>query len=153
MNWKPYGNNPGNFGTFENQQNNPIPALVEKITNSLDAILLNECKKRGIDPKSKEAPKRMSAAVEKFFGIRNGDFSEVIKTKRREIAESIQVISVGEKSTPSIIIYDDGEGQEPKDFSDTFLSLQRNNKTNIKFVQGKYNMGSTGAVVFCVLVE
>ena len=34
MNWKPYGNNPGNFGTFENQQNNPIPALVEKITNS-----------------------------------------------------------------------------------------------------------------------
>ena len=75
------------LNTLENQQNNPIPALVEKITNSLDAILLNECKKRGIDPKSKEAPKRMSAAVEKFFGIRNGDFSEVIKTKRRENTE------------------------------------------------------------------
>jgi hypothetical protein len=148
-NWKAYGNNPGNFGTFENQQNNPIPALVEKITNSIDAILLKECKKRGIDTKSKEAPRSMSEAVEIFFGIKNGDFSEVIKSKRREIAESIQVISVGEKATPSILIYDDGEGQEPINFIDTFLSLQRNNKTNIKFVQGKYNMGSTGAVVFC----
>lgn len=147
--WKAYGNNPGNFGTFENQQNNPIPALVEKITNSIDAILLRECKKRRIDPKSKEAPKNMSQAVEIFLGIKNGDFSEVIKSKRREIAESIQVIAIGEKATPSILIYDDGEGQEPKDFCDTFLSLQRNNKTNIKFVQGKYNMGSTGAVVFC----
>lgn len=148
-NWKAYGNNPGNFGTFENQQNNPIPALVEKITNSIDAVLLKECKKRKIDPRSNEAPRSMSEAVETFFGIKNGDFSEVIKSRRREIAESIQIISTGEKVAPSILIYDDGEGQEPNNFNGTFLSLQRNNKTNIKFVQGKYNMGSTGAVVFC----
>ncbi len=148
-NWKPYGKSFGNFGTFEGQQYNPIPALIEKITNSIDAVLLKECKISGIDPKSKEAPRNMGEAVDKFFGIRNGDFSEVIKSKRREIAESIQIIAVGDKVTPSIIVYDDGEGQKPENFHNTFLSLQQNNKANIKFVQGKYNMGSTGAVVFC----
>ena len=41
-NWRPYGDNKGNFGTFESQQNHPVPALVEKITNSIDAILIKE---------------------------------------------------------------------------------------------------------------
>ena len=42
-NWAPYGGNKGNCGTFENQQSSAIPALVEKITNSIDAILIKEC--------------------------------------------------------------------------------------------------------------
>ncbi len=29
-NWHPYGDTTGNFGTFENQQPHPIPALAEK---------------------------------------------------------------------------------------------------------------------------
>jgi hypothetical protein len=62
-NWKPYGNNQGNFGTFESQQNHPVPALIEKITNSIDAMLIKECKLKGIDPKSSQAPKSMSRAV------------------------------------------------------------------------------------------
>ena len=40
-----------------------------------------------------------------------------------------------------MIIYDDGEGQCPQDFEDTFLSLVSGNKNEIQFVQGKYNMG------------
>ena len=49
----------------------------------------------------------------------------------------------------SLTIYDDGEGQHPKDFENTFLSLLRGNKNEIHFVQGKYNMGGAGAVAFC----
>lgn len=47
-NWLPYGGNKGNFGTFESQQNSPAPALIEKITNSIDATLIKECKTHGI---------------------------------------------------------------------------------------------------------
>lgn len=148
-NWKPYGNNQGNFGTFESQQNHPVPALIEKITNSIDAILIKECKLRGIDPKSPEAPKSMSKAVELFYNVKDGEIGELSEKQRRELAENIQVLAVGDKSQPSIIIYDSGEGQTPENFEHSFLSLHRNNKTNIHFVQGKYNMGSTGAVVFC----
>ena len=49
----------------------------------------------------------------------------------------------------SLVIYDDGEGQAPQDFENTFLSLLQGNKNDIHFVQGKYNMGGAGAVVFC----
>lgn len=148
-NWKPYGGTTGNFGTFESQQNNPIPALVEKITNSIDAILIKECKLKGIDPISKEAPRTMKKAVELFYDVKDGEIGELGPIKRRELAENIQVLAFGDKKQPSLVIYDDGEGQNPKDFYKTFLSLHKNNKTNIHFVQGKYNMGSTGAVVFC----
>ncbi|MCD4695207.1 MAG: hypothetical protein K8S16_03115 [Bacteroidales bacterium] len=152
-NWFPYGgsdpDDTGNFSTFENQQPEPVPALVEKITNSIDAILLKECRKKNIEPSSTNAPNSMLEAVEKFYNIKNGDFSELLATERRELAENIQIIASGDKSNPTILIYDDGEGQYPDDFPGTFLSLHKRNKVNVKFVQGKYNMGSTGAVVFC----
>jgi len=148
-NWKPYGGNVGNFGTFESQQNHPIPALIEKITNSIDATLIKDCKIHGIDPKSQDAPKSMNEAVEKFYNVKNGEIGELTNKERRELAENIQIIATGDKTQPCITIYDAGEGQIPEEFEDTFLSLQKNNKTSIHFVQGKYNMGSTGAVVFC----
>jgi len=148
-NWKPYGGNEGNFATFENQQNHPVPALIEKITNSIDATLIKKCKIQGIDPKSKDAPKSMIEAVERFYNVKNGEIGELTNKERRELAENIQIIATGDKTQPCITIYDAGEGQIPEEFENTFLSLQKNNKTNIHFVQGKYNMGSTGAVVFC----
>lgn len=148
-NWKPYGNNSGNFGTFESQQNDPIPALVEKITNSIDATLIKECLIQGINPKSSDAPKSMIEAVELFYNVKDGEIGELDNNRRRELSENIQIIAVGDNSQPSIIVYDNGEGQSPENFENTFLSLHKNNKTNIHFVQGKYNMGSTGAVVFC----
>jgi hypothetical protein len=46
------------------------------------------------------------------------------------------------------MIIDDGEGQAPDEFPDTLLSLLRENKTAIPFVQGKFNMGGTGVLQF-----
>lgn len=148
-NWTPYGNNKGNFGTFESQQNHPVPALIEKITNSIDATLIKECRILGIDPKSAKAPKNMTDAVEQFYNIQDGEIGLFSPTERRVLGENIQILAVGDKQQPSLVIYDNGEGQHPNNFKNTFLSLHSNNKTNIHFVQGKYNMGSTGAVVFC----
>jgi hypothetical protein len=56
-NWRPLGNNDSNYSIVKNQQANPIAALIEKITNSIDAILTKKCHEAGIDPKSKEAPR------------------------------------------------------------------------------------------------
>lgn len=150
-NWRPYANNKNNCGTFENQQSKPEAALVEKLTNSIDAILTKECMIRGINPKSKspKVPQTMTEAIERFFNIIKGKWENAVESRRREIAARLQVILTGDKSTPNIAIYDDGEGQTPKDFADTFLSLHKGNKMDIPFVQGKFNMGSTGAVLFC----
>lgn len=145
-NWVPYGDNQNFFGAIENQQASPIPALVEKITNSIDAILMRKCYEAGIAPKSPEAPKTMEEAVHIFFKEhKNWDLHKF----RKHQAESIQIIADGPRKHPSLVIYDDGEGQHPEYFEKTFLSLFRDNKNEIHFVQGKYNMGGSGAIIFC----
>jgi hypothetical protein len=145
-NWRPYGGIESNFSVVDNQQAAPVPALAEKLTNAIDAILMRRAHEEGIDPASPEAPRSIRAAIERFFpDHRDWDLPGV----RQERARGIQILAHGRKSTPSLVVYDDGEGQHPRDFEDTFLSLLRGNKTEIHFVQGKYNMGGTGALVFC----
>ncbi|MCY4641132.1 MAG: hypothetical protein OXC41_00265 [Gammaproteobacteria bacterium] len=146
ISWVPYGQNESFFGVIENQQASPIPALVEKITNSIDAILMRRCREDGIEPTSYMAPKTLDEAVKQFFQ-KSADW-DLSGTRKRQ-AESIQIIADGPRLDTSLIIYDDGEGQHPDSFEATFLSLLRGNKNEIPFVQGKYNMGGAGAVVFC----
>ena len=146
VDWTPYGDNESYFGVIENQQASPIPALVEKITNSIDAILMKRCYEEGIDPKSTSAPKSIEDAISIFFpNSSNWD----LPGKRSIQSEDIQIIADGPRKDTSLIIYDNGEGQRPENFNNTFLSLLRGNKNEIRFVQGKYNMGGAGAVVFC----
>ncbi|MCC6602812.1 MAG: hypothetical protein IT327_06360 [Anaerolineae bacterium] len=91
----------------------------------------------------------MQEAVEKFFpDHKNWDLNSV----RNLQAENIQILADSyprDTSNTSLIIYDNGEGQHPEAFERTFLSLLEGNKNEIHFVQGKYNMGGSGAIVFC----
>ena len=134
------------FGIVRNQQSSPIAALVEKVTNSIDAVLVRKCFEAGIEPPSQEAPKSMEEAIKKFCPeYKQWD----LQTFRRKQAEEIQVVADGPPRNTAVIIYDNGEGQRPEDFESTFLSLMKGNKINIHFVQGKYNMGGSGVLVFC----
>lgn len=145
-NWRPYGGNNNYFGVVDNQQSSPIPALIEKITNGIDAILMRLCQERGIDPRSESAPRSIEEAIQRFYpDHKNWDVSHA----RQKQAESLQIIADGPKGKTSLVIFDEGEGQLPENFEKTFLSLLQGNKNDIHFVQGKYNMGGAGAIVFC----
>ncbi len=145
-NWSPFGGDEKLFGIVRGQQSSPIAALVEKVTNSIDAILMRKCFESGINPSSTNAPRTMGEAINKFFpDHKNWDLSKF----RAKQSEEIQVVADGPPRNTSVIIYDNGEGQHPQEFENTFLSLVRGNKINIHFVQGKYNMGGSGALVFC----
>lgn len=147
--WRYYGDNENNFATVGNQQSAPDSALVEKIINSVDAVLIRECLRGGINPESEDAPPSIEDALEKFFSIRHGKLTNLGSRKRRELAENIMVVATGKKSNPNYIIIDKGEGQTPKKIPETFLSLTKSNKLRIPFVQGKFNMGGTGTLQFC----
>ena len=146
-NWSPLGGNESNFGIIENQQSSPVAAIIEKITNSIDAILMRKCYEAGIEPKSPAAPRSMDEAVKLFFKQEHINWH--LSAFRQKQADEIQILADGPRLTPSLSIYDNGEGQHPADFEGTFLSLVKGNKNEIPFVQGKYNMGGTGAIVFC----
>ena len=147
--WHPYGNQTNNAGTFLSQQADARGAIVEKIVNSIDAVLMRHAHEHG-DIQSGDLPESMFKAAERYFGIRDGKLHNITAGERgRLAAQSVQVVFTGSRSRPTITIIDQGEGQSPDRFPDTFLSLSADNKRTIPFVQGKFNMGSAGAVPFC----
>jgi hypothetical protein len=160
--WRLYGDKEGNFAQAGNQQALPEAALVEKIVNCCDSRLMAECLKRGIDPESEEAPKNVRDAVAMFFEDRRAENDEAgtlrnwSAEKRREQSRFITVAATGGRPTRGqrtkkmcLTIADQGEGQSPAKFPTTILSLNAKNKQRIRFVQGKFNMGGSGALRFC----
>ena len=152
--WRPLDDNPDNFGSAGNQQSRPEQAIVEKLVNSIDAKLMNEarlCKDISMERNpngelktvsSTNAPKSINEAREKYFGRK-------LIYEERQLSESISVVATGNKKRPCFSIIDDGEGQSPLRMPNTILSLNRGNKSEVPFVQGKHNMGGTGALPYC----
>jgi hypothetical protein len=146
--WRFLGNMVNNQSIVQAQQSSATAALVEKITNGLDAILLKHCKVAGIDPRSAIAPQNMPEAIARYFG-------EVQDDDVRSIAEENLILyATGSKARPCLSLYDAGEGQLAADFPKTFCSLisgtaEGSYKGAIPFVQGRFNMGGTGVLPFC----
>jgi len=138
--WIPYGGRSNNVGTVDGQMREPDNALMEKVTNSIDAILMRRCYEEGIDPRDHDkAPKTVAEAVEKFFGGK-----EKLREKRSEFAkEWLRISAEGRRERPTITIIDKGEGQQPNHIKDTILSLNKDIKERITFVYGTYNQGGS----------
>lgn len=147
--WRPLGDMENNFATVGNQQTEPTAALVEKIINGIDAVLMLECFRRRIDPEGSDAPHSMAEAVKAFFKVPDGRVENFSARERTRLAENIHLVAVGEKENPCYLVIDQGEGQTPVTFPDTFLSINKSNKLRIPFVQGKFNAGGTGILQFC----
>ena len=156
--WRPVGDDMNNFATIGNQQSEAIAALVEKIVNGVDARLIDACLRGGIDPEGPEVPQSVRAAVARFFEGKqdptdhDGHIAEWPSSTATEQGRLLTVSATGHMPSagkPSISITDQGEGQTPDSFPYTFMSLHRSNKLRIPFVQGKFNMGGTGALQFC----
>lgn len=153
-NWTLLGGRSNNYSTINNQSSNATSAIVEKLINSMDAMLISKCIENGIDPRSKEAPKNMSEAVEKFFGVKDGRLENLDSSEQTTMAQNIQFIATGakgkdRKNEPCYMIVDKGEGQTPEKMHDTILSIEKENKKAINFVQGQFNQGGTAAIQFC----
>lgn len=155
-NWQPYGGRPKNWDIVGNQQANAVGALVELITNGIDAILMRKAREHGIsDMRAGDAPQSMFDAVKRFFPqVIEGRIATLSPTQRTELAEQCVIIGVKRADRtnskyPTYTVIDRGDGQLPDEFPKTFLSLSERNKEGIAFVQGKFNMGSTGSLRFC----
>lgn len=154
--WRSYGDVENNWGQGGNQQSLAEAALAEKIVNSVDARLINECFVHGINPKSADAPRSIRQAVARFFegssGTKDatgGYIEDWGDEKIRQVAQGITLCATGTRPTLNLVISDCGEGQTPKRIPLTILSLSRSNKMYIPFVQGQFNQGGTGALRFC----
>ncbi|MGH7961144.1 MAG: hypothetical protein ACRERD_04865, partial [Candidatus Binatia bacterium] len=147
--WQPLGNIENNFAAVGNQQSDATAAMIEKVINGIDAVLMARCFEEGIDPEGPDAPQNMAEAVERFFGVQEGRISTLDARTRQKLADNIHLVAVGSKSNPNYLVIDRGEGQTPERFPDTFVSIMKSNKMRILFVQGKFNSGGLGILQFC----
>lgn len=149
--WQDLGDDENNFSIVGNQMSSSTAALVEKIINSIDAVLMAKCSIAKIDPWGPNAPQSMAEAAERFLGVRQGSLINLDSNERSKLAEeSIWMIATGTKEKPCYTFVDFGEGQTPARMPDTFLTLFKSSrKIRIPFVQGRFQMGGTGVLRFC----
>jgi len=156
-NWKPLDGRETNFNVTSNQASDGGKALTELMTNMVDAVLMKHAYLKGIDPKGKSVPATMYDAVDQLVHkMHGGKLVNLDSTDPwlKEFAQNNLAIGItGKKSKseglPCYTFADNGEGQSPDDFETTFLSLSAGNKKSIPFVQGKFNMGSSGVLRYC----
>jgi hypothetical protein len=154
--WRDLGDNENNYAAAGAQQTDSVAALVEKLVNSADARLMNACLEAGINPESSEAPQSVREGVARLIEKspapekeHTGKILGWTAEERQQQAMKITLAATGQRSSPCITIVDEGEGQTPRAFPKTFMSLTKSNKLRVPFVQGKFNMGGTGALRFC----
>jgi hypothetical protein len=138
--WRYYGDKPRNYATVGGQQSKPDHALVEKLTNAIDTKLIAAARiANQLD--GPQCPQTIFDARDQFFGQQLKDIETLSK--------SITVSATGQRKRPSISIADDGEGVTPSGMPRSILSLHEGNKEQIRFVQGKFNMGGSGVLEYC----
>lgn len=156
-NWRPYGNAEKNWDRVGVQTSEPVGALAELVINSIDAILMRRAREEKIDFRNSSL-NNMSEAVKRFFPeVLEGRLTLMSNEQRKKLAEQSVLIGIQRKQKrtkyPNYTLVDFGEGQNHTEFENTFLSLGEKNKEGIPFVQGRFNMGSTGSITFCTCAD
>lgn len=146
--WEPVGGRGNNQSTI-NMGTDPAAGLVERITNSIDAVLDLEWHEQGC-PTDIESPR---IAVQRWFNLSEGKLRNIKDASAKNIQELAKRISVTLKDSereefPTVEIRDYGTGIKGEDFSKTILSLNDDNKINKLHQMGAYGQGGSTALSF-----
>jgi hypothetical protein len=146
--WLPVGGRGNNQSTI-NMGTDPAAGLVERITNSIDAVLDLEWHEQGC-PTDIDSPR---LAAQKWFGIQEGKLRNIKDASGKNIQELGKRISVTLKDSeredfPTVEIRDYGTGIKGEDFAKTILSLNDNNKIDKLHQMGAYGQGGSTALSF-----
>lgn len=140
--WNPLGGRINNLSTV-NLGSDPAAGVIERITNSMDAVI--ESSLNGHDAENRN-PREI---VEELFSIKDGRLKSIKDFKKQnELTKKIQVtvLDSGNTNRPTLEIRDHGIGVDAKDFSNTVLSLNSNNKIKKQHLLGAFGQG--GATSF-----
>ncbi len=146
--WKPVGGRGNNQSTI-NMGTDPAAGLIERITNSIDAVLDLEWYKHGC-PENINSPR---LAAQNWFDIEDGRLRNVIDASNKDIRDLARRIQVTLKDSereefPTVEIRDEGAGIKGEDFSKTILSLNDDNKIDKLHQMGAYGQGGSTALSF-----
>lgn len=153
--WRAVGDREGNFGNI-NIGSDPGYAIVERVTNAIDAVIEREAARRLAKAKGKKAiPTSPREAVEEWFGVPGGRVANLKeladgKGKRQDLANEvvIRLLDSDVKKHPTVEIRDRGIGLTPGMVPRTILSLNETNKIDKPYLAGAYGQGGSTALAF-----
>ncbi|QSX01097.1 hypothetical protein [Haloterrigena alkaliphila] len=138
-------------GTVE-MGGNPRNALMERVTNMVDAITEREVIEQygDLDTAKEKLPDNPRDAVSELLGLPADGYDGVDQSTVRELAElaAIRLADADADNGLTIELEDQGIGQAPNDFPDTFLSLHGDNKNSWPFLIGKFGQGGSNSFRF-----
>lgn len=146
LSWRPIGDRPNNHGNVR-MGSDPGLALVERITNGIDAVVSLA---QRVDANNRK-PNDPREAGRILFGVPESGFNELSAEQRRKLGLKVRVRldDSGEPKRPTIVIQDWGEGQTPTALPKTVLSLNESNKADLPWSMGTYGQGGSVALGFC----
>jgi hypothetical protein len=147
--WKPVGGREGNYGLI-NIGSDPGLALIERVTNAVDAVIEREAVRRDIQPGTANMPRTPREAVETWFGIPSGRVRNLTIEQRQTLADNIvlQILPGSSPKTPTITIRDRGVGLTAALLPKTILSLGESNKIDKPYLAGAYGQGGSTTLAF-----
>jgi len=146
-NWKVLGGDKHiQIASVHNQQSDSKGAIVEKITNCIDAIVKNDVKSKQIKAKSFNDAVQ-TACNDKI--IKN----KIIGIQNFEKQYDLFLVATGDKDdteNTALSFIDRGIGQPNSDFEKTFLSINQGYKMEQPDQHGQFHMGGLGALTHSV---
>jgi hypothetical protein len=162
--WRAVGDREGNFGLI-NIGSDPGYAIVERVTNAIDAVVEMEAVKRLTKPgKRAPAPTSPREAVEEWFGVPGGRVANLPAVFRKDLPKkgiptrqdladfiAVRILDSTVKKNPTIEIRDHGIGLTPATMPNTILSLNDTNKIDKLYLAGAFGQGGSTALAFSPL--
>jgi hypothetical protein len=144
LSWRPVGGFEDNIHAIEVSAD-PALALVERVTNAIDALLELRAVERG---ETADSPRD---AAREWWGVPSSGLSELTADERRELGTMINIVldESEDRDAPTVTVQDAGCGVHPDDFGATLLSLMAGNKKMKHHLMGVYNAGGAATYKFC----
>lgn len=147
--WTPLGGRDNNAGSV-NLAVDPGQALVERVTNSMDAHIELRYE-RANRPEGLSSPR---AAVWQLWSLEGARLTRQSAAMARFIDEmaaqtTVRVLGSSVKGQSTVVIEDTGIGQHPDDFPRTILSLGESNKVSKPYLIGAFGQGGSSTLAYC----
>lgn len=147
LEWEPLGGRDNNVGIVRTGSS-PSQALAERMTNGIDAVL----ERAVVEGKISSDCATPREAVHKLYGLGMDGYQGLSSREVREKAEQTMTVRMLEGSDDSHLTIetdDEGIGQKPDNFPETFLSLNKDGKITKPYLIGKYGQGGSNSFDFC----
>lgn len=140
VNWVPIGGRTNNRGSVE-VSGDPGRALVERVTNGIDAILEAEHESHGGRPECR-SPREAAAS---WLNVPESGLSDLTPRQRQQLADRLKVrLENGEdRNSRTLEVRDRGIGIKPDAMHRTILSLNESNKLQKHYLAGTYGQGGS----------